>query len=242
MWEQPEMSMDTEGVDPDLRSRLIVQSLERPDVDHEKRRELVIEAETLPFRTEQLEVLVCLLRQFIEQNRNSNVPADLVAVGAAVRKFVAIAPIEEAFNAAAGLLASGERFALPIDLELEVCKMVVRKLTSNPAAARDHYPELALRLEDLVDTYAKPRLLTREKHGAIALNAMLGLVLTRSGHDSAVVDRARALGVGWFQTLLARRAERLRSDLKSRDPAIDVGDLLDVLGELKELESAGVAS
>ena len=104
------------------------------------------------------------------------------------------------------MLTSGERFALPIELELEVCKMVVRKLTSNPPAARDQYPELALRLEELVDTYARSRLLAREKHGAVALNAILGLVLTRSGDDSAVIDRVRALGVGWFQTLLGRRA------------------------------------
>ena len=37
--------------------------------------------------------------------------------------------------------------------------MVVRKLTANPPVQRDQYPELALRLEELVDVYAKPRLL-----------------------------------------------------------------------------------
>jgi hypothetical protein len=114
--------------------------------------------------------------------------------------------------------------------------------TGISAAARDQYPELALRLGELVDTYAKPRLLTRGKHGEVALNAILGLVLTRSGHDSDTVDRARTLGVGWFQTLLGRRAERLRSALKSRDSTSNLGELLNVLGELKELENAGVAS
>lgn len=240
--EQPMQSLEVEGVDPELRSREIVRSLTQPDLDPDDRRKLVIEAETLPFRGEQLVALTGLLRLFIEQYRNSNVPADLVAVGAAIRKFIAIAPTEQAFGAAASLLKSGERLALPIEIELEVCKMVVRKLASNPPAARDHYSELALRLEELVDTYAKPRLLAREKHGAVALNAILGLVLTRSGDDSAILDRARALGVGWFQTLLGRRAGRLRSDLKAGCSAMSLGELLDVLGALSDLANAGVVS
>ena len=53
----------------------------------------------------------------------------------------------------------------------------------------------------------------REKYGAIALNAILGLVLSRSGRDADVVERIRTLDVPWFQQLLARRAARLRQEL-----------------------------
>ena len=85
-------------------------------------------------------------------------------------------------------------------------------------------------------------MLAREKHGAVALNAILGLVLTRSGDDSAVIDRVRALGVGWFQTLLGRRAGLLRSDLQARDSTMSLGELLDLLGALSDLANAGVVS
>ena len=68
-----------------------------------------------------------------------------------------------------------------------------------------------------MDDYARPRFLAREKHGAVALNAILGLVLTRSGRDPEVVERMRTLAVPWFQQLVGRRAARLRSDLIARD-------------------------
>ena len=113
----------------------------------------------LPFRGRQAAALTPLLKRFIEEYRESDVPADLVAVGSAIRNYVARAPVGEAFEAAASLLKSQGRLKIPIELEVEVTKMVVRKLTANPPVQRDQYPELALRLEELVDAYARPRLL-----------------------------------------------------------------------------------
>ena len=146
---------------------------------------MILEAEALPFRGQQAAALVPLLRQFIEEDRESNVrilgPADLVAVGSAIRNYVATAPVDDAFEAAASLLKAQGSLPIPIELEVEVAKMVVRKLTANPPVQRDQYPELALRLEELVDDYASPRFLPREKYGAVAINAILGVVLSRSG-------------------------------------------------------------
>ena len=110
-----------------------------------------------------------LLRRFIEKYRESNDPVDLVAAGSAIRTFIAIASRDDAFDFAASLLKAGSRLPLAIELEIEVSKMVVRKLTANPPAERNQYAELAMRLEELVDDYARPRFLAREKHGAMLL-------------------------------------------------------------------------
>jgi len=232
-----ERSAAARSSDPESRCSAIVEYLQRPDLEHEERRKLILEAEVLPFRGQHAAALAPLLRQFIETYHESNVPADLVAVGSAIRNYVATATADEAFEAAACLLKAQGRLPIPIELEVEVTKMVVRKLTANPPAERDRYPGLALRLEELVDAYARPRFLAREKHGAVALNAILGLLLTRSGRDSEVVERMRALGVPWFQQIVARRAALLRSDLIARDSDAKFADIARVLGQLSELDS-----
>ena len=233
---------EAEGADPDSRCRAIVESLRRPDLEHEERRKLILKAEVLPFRGQHAAALVPLLRQFIETYRESNVPADLVAVGSAIRNYVATAASDDAFEAAASLLKAQGRLPIPIELEVEVTKMVVRKLTANPPMERDQYTELALRLEELVDAYARPRFLAREKYGAVALNAVLGLVLTRSGRDAEVLERMRTLDVPWFQQLLARRAARLRADLLSRESGAKFADIARVLGQLSDRNPSTLAS
>ena len=227
----------SDGIIEQLECMAVIESLQRPDLGREERRKLILESEVLPFRGQQAAALIPFLRQFIDDYRESNVPADLVAVGSAIRNYVATAPTDDAFAAAASLLKADGRLPIPIALEVEMAKMVVRKLTANPPAERDQYPELASRLEELIDAYAKPRFLAREKHGAVALNAILGLVLTRSGADTEVVERMVTLGVPWFQQLLGRRPARLRSELVSRDPDARFADVARTLGHLSELDS-----
>jgi hypothetical protein len=229
--------IEPEYVDPESRCEAVVTSLQRHELGHEERRNLILESEVLPFRGRQAVALAPLLRRFIEEYRESDDPADLVAVGSAIRNYVATAPVGDAIEAAASLLKEEGELEIPIELEVEVTKMVVRKLTANPPEQRDQYSELALRLEELVDVYARPRLLPREKYGAVALNAILGLVLSRSGRDAAVVERIRTLDVPWFQELLARRAARLRTDLVARDSEAKVVDIADVLEQLSTLDS-----
>ena len=78
-----------------------------------------------------------MLKRFIEEYRESDDPADLVAVGSAIRNYVATAPVGDALEAAASLLKEQGELEIPIELEVEVTKMLVRKLTANPPAKRD---------------------------------------------------------------------------------------------------------
>ncbi len=234
--------LEAERDDPESRCGAIIESLQRPNLEHDERRRLILESEVLPFRGQQAAALAPLLRQFVERYRESNVPADQIAVGSAIRNYVATATIDDAFEAAASLLKAHSRNSISIDLEVEVTKMVVRKLTANPPADREQYSELARRLEELVDDYARPRLLSREKYGAVALNAVLGLVLTRSGRDTHVVETMRTLQVAWFQQLVGRRAGRLRADLVTRRPGAEFADTIHVLEQLTKLDPSALAS
>jgi hypothetical protein len=233
---------ENEPADSRTRMRELVRALERGDLEQEDRRRCILEAEALPFRGAGAAAIVPLLRQFVEEYHGSNDPDDLVAVGSAIRSYVSIATVDDAFEAATSLLKAEGRLSLPIDLELEIVKMVVRKLTANPPSERDSYQELAIRLEELVDDYASPRWLAREKCGAVLLNAILGLILSRSGPDAEVVETIRALGVPWFEQLVGRRAARLQDDLLDRHPEAKVADIIQTLDQLRVMRSTVVAS
>jgi hypothetical protein len=97
-----------------LSSDTVFRSLGDLQVDPVERRRLVVEAEALDFTIDQAAMLTPLLQQFIDGHRDSNDPADLVAVGSAIRTFVAIATPDDAFAYAASLLKAGGRSPLPI--------------------------------------------------------------------------------------------------------------------------------
>jgi hypothetical protein len=228
--------------DREARCSAILAALMRADLDLNARRKLILEAELAPFSGPQAAALAPLLRQFIEAHRESNDPADSVAVGSAIRNYIATASVDEAFQAAASLLKAQERVPIPIELEVEITKMVLRKLTANPPAERNQHRDLADRLEELVDAYAKPRFLAREKYGAVALNAALALALTRSADDPQLIEKISNLGVGWFQEILARRAAKLRDDLAECQPHAKFEELGQVLGQITEANSPATAS
>jgi hypothetical protein len=200
----------------------------------EERRRLIIEAEALDFEPHQLERLAVALSGFISGYRGSNDPADLVAVGAAIRKYIATMKVDEVLPCAAQFLEAGPRGSVPPEVELELTKMVVRKLTANPPGEEDFLPELADRLFEIAATYLNPRLLAREKYGAIALNAILGLILLRSRHEAGILRLVSDLQVPWFKQSLSRRAGRIQHELKERHPAQSVEGLV---GSLEELVS-----
>lgn len=217
---------------PCSSSDTVLRSLGDCRLDPVQRRRLVIEAEALDLTIDQAAMLTPLLQQFIDDHRDSNDPADLVAVGSAIRTFIAIATPDDAFAYAASLLKAGGRSPLPIELELELAKMVVRKLTARTPETDDPFPELADRLRELVETYLNPRLLGREKHGAVALNAVLGLLLARSRHVPKIIGKVRGLGVPWFEQQVARRAERLKAEIEGRDSTARFGEITRSLADL----------
>jgi hypothetical protein len=179
----------------------------------QERRRVVLAAEVLPFRDDQASELCDHLMEFVLQFRDSNEAEDLVAVSSAIRKLVAYLPAER-LGDLAELIDSSHRLPVPLEIELEVTKTIARKLSVEPPNIDDSEPILGDRLFDITSTYLNPRLLSREKYGATALNAALSLLLLRSRHAQDLIQLVQNARTSWFTELLQRRLARLLDDLQ----------------------------
>lgn len=214
----------------------VLAGLRNPAIDGRERRTLVIEAEAISFEPGQTEELNSLLRAFIEEHRDSDDPQDIVAVGSAIRKYVATTPFDD-MPSIAKLLDAGHKAQVPLGLELEICKMVFRKLAANPRAEKHQLPELESRLTDVLAAYANDRLLSREKYGATAMNAVLALVLLNGDKIPSITGQLRTLKATWFRQLVARQAIKTKDALSRRfhdgKAAISVTNLEKLAGALE---------
>lgn len=213
----PRVSIPTGELPEGESPAQILRLLGGSETSEADRRQAVLLAEVLDFEAIDRDMLCTCLRRFVLQHRNSNVAQDLVAVGAAIRKLVAYLSAEE-LGTLNEILTPSPRMAIPLEIELEVVKTVVRKLTWQPPLHDDSEPELADKLLDIASTYLNPRLLPREKYGATTLNAVLSLLLLRSRHVPEVIALVEAASVNWFTQLACRRVERLRNELRCRVP------------------------
>ncbi len=129
----------------------------------------------------------------------------------------------------AKLLDAGHKAQVPLSLELEICKMVFRKLVANPHEQKYELPDLESRLDDLVHSYVNDRLLPREKYGATALNAVLALALLNDERIPSIAEQLRTLKATWFRQLVARQARKTRDEMNRRSQngkaALSVGCL-----------------
>lgn len=174
----------------------------------------VLDAETTPFAADQIPEVLALLRAFIAANRDSGDSPTTVATASAVRTYVALLPAARLDEVATLFTQPGQ----PEGVELELAKMVTRKLTANPPGEDDPYPATAARLAALADAYLDRERLTRPHYGAVAVNSILGIALMRSLHWPAVVAKVEHLPVGWFRQQLGRRAAKLIEEFAREGP------------------------
>ena len=139
----------------------------------------------------------------------------MIAVGSALRKYVMNMP-EEDLDKFHVLFDPSSVAAVPFEIELELVKTLLWKLTLAPPDVDEHLPELSDRLMDRAEGYLRPWMLLRENHAAVAQDACLGLLLLRSRHVPRLLEVLRNLQVGWFVELLLRRARWLKDDIGSR--------------------------
>jgi len=209
----------------------VIEILKGGNLSPEERRTLIVEAEVIDFGAGQVDELNSLLRSFIEHYRDSARPDDLVAVASAIRKYVSTMRMGDLASVAI-LLDAGHNGSAPLEIEVEVAKMLVRKLTANPPGTADPEPELADRLMEIARTYLSPRLLSRDKYGAVAMNAVLALLLLRSRHVAELIQILARLDVRWFRQLLGRRVQRTREAFQRRFPEGDTERYLGCLNAM----------
>ena len=187
---------------------------------------LLCEVELTRFVPSQHETLLPLLWQYILDHRNSNDRDELVAVGSAIRKYIAIMPMDR-MGELAVLLESGNRSPLPIELEIEVAKMVYRNFEVHPPVDANPQPELAQRLWEMVQAYTNPRILLRDKHSAAASLAIEAIVSMRSPLAEQAWQAAISCPYRWFAELVSDDLDDLheRWSINHPDAAAWLGEL-----------------
>ncbi len=165
-------------------------------------RGLLCAVELTQFSASQKQVLLPLLWTYILRNRNSNKPDDLVAVSAAIRKYIAILPMSR-ISEVAVLLDSGNRAQLSIELEIEVAKMIYRNFEVHPPVRADQYPELASRLFEMAHAYTNPRVLLRDKYSAAASLSIEALASLRSTLTAQALKLGSTSPHRWFSELIS---------------------------------------
>lgn len=178
---------------------------------------LICEIELTRFNVEERQRLLPLLWQYILQHRDDNNLDTITAVGAAIRKYIALMPMEE-MGQLAVLLESGHKSAMPIELEIEVAKMIYRNFEVHPPRKPNPHPELANSLWEMVQAYANPRLLPHGKYSAVASMAIQALVVMRSEFAAEAVRAAFSSPYRWFSEVVADSLDRLYRRWKETRP------------------------
>ncbi len=197
--------------DVEADAETIVERLLDPGTANEDKRRLILQSADVQFDEQQFLRIRPYLLSFVEQRRESTNHDELVVVGAAIRKYIAMLPVRDLDSVASLLNAP-----VSVEVELEVAKMVCRKMTANTEAPTESFRQLAERLMELCVDYLRPRQLPRRIYGATALNCVLGLVLVGGPQLPELFQILQRLNVTWFKQQLSRRTSRLVEELAGR--------------------------
>lgn len=163
------------------------------------------------------EKLTPLLWQYILDHRDSNDRIKLAAVGAAIRKYIAIMPMEH-MDSLTVLLESGHRTPLSMELEVEVVKMIYRNFEVHPPNVMDSHKELAKQLWQMIEAYTDPRILLRDKYAAIASLAIEAVIAMRSTLSEKALQAALTSPFGWFAELVSDDLSELHTKWVPKNP------------------------
>jgi hypothetical protein len=157
---------------------------------------------------------VLTLAEFVRSHRSSNDNRVIIAVGAAIRKIL-LNISEDDLELAADLMKPSSNLEVPVQVELEVAKMVVHRFRYRPLTPTQNLRELASLLLDNAVTYSKPNLVNREFYGAAALNSALSLVLMRHEEAASLIKHIESVSPMWFVDLVRNRLRRMAKEMIS---------------------------
>lgn len=211
-----EMPQEGFGSEPEVQTarftpETVLQELCDLSITDSRRRELVIQAELLRFGEAQKPELLSVLRDFIGTWRCSDNLDDLVAVGSAIRKYMANIETSN-IGTIATLLAASHAGTVPLELKLEIVKMIFRSFEADPPGEPDPEPQLAECVYGLARAYLNPNVLPDGKNATVAMYAVQALVAMRSQRASEALATVSKLPqeYQWFREQLGRRLINLR--------------------------------
>lgn len=209
-----------------LTDKEILARIADPAIPPRERLQFVCEAELIRFEDDDRGEFVDVLWRYIQENRDSNDPAVLVAVGSAIRKYVANMPIER-MGTLSELLEPGHRSPLDVTLELELAKMAFRFFKAYPPPHRDPEPVLGGHLWKMAQDYTNPRFLLRGENSAVASLAIDAVIAMRGSHAEEAWRLAVESPYRWFREVIEDDLDELREEWVLKNA--EVTDWLDHL-------------
>jgi len=176
----------------------------------------IIEIQSTPIPADKLSGAIDLLVEFIKKHRGTNSQNVVVAVGAAIRK-VLLNVSDEQLGLGAELMKSAGNLEVPIEVELEVAKMVVHRFRYAPNRSTAGLSELASLLLDNARVYSKTNLVNRDCYNATALNSVLAIVLMRHEEAAALINHIESISPQWFVDLVKNRLRRMATEIENEN-------------------------
>lgn len=195
----------------------LLEKLQDPSINRDELFDAVLFAEVAAFDESQTESLTNRLFDFVSAYRLSQDEDTKTFVGSAIRK-LAMNLRDEQIEEYADLFLPTATDTLPCEIELELAKAILWRLTGTPTSLSLDFPKLESHLAELASDYLKPRLILQENYASVALQAILGALLLDGPHAESILESVKALKIDWFTDQLQRRIERLR--LKLADTGI----------------------
>ena len=176
----------------------------------------IIEIQSTPIPADKLSGAIDLLVEFIKKHRGTNSQNVVVAVGAAIRK-VLLNVSDEQLGLGAELMKSAGNLEVPIEVELEVAKMVVHRFRYAPNTSTVGLSELASLLLENARVYSKTNLVNRDCYNATALNSVLAIVLMRHEEAAALINHIESISPQWFVDLVKNRLRRMATEIENEN-------------------------
>lgn len=196
-------------------SHELLEYFRQPQSNVKKLCAYIIESERTSFSQDDQTELALILETFIRTYRDSSEFDVIVAVGSAIRKFVGMTDVRQV-GYFASLLESGHNSALSLDMELEIVKMILRKLEANPPEIADPEPELAQQLAQIAQAYINPCVLPKGKHATVAMLALEVLAAMKSLQFTNLLPLVNENCPTWFRKHLRfhlnKSADQLQID------------------------------
>jgi len=176
----------------------------------------IIEIQSTPIPADKLSGAIDLLVEFIKKHRGTNSQNVVVAVGAAIRK-VLLNVSDEQLGLGAELMKSAGNLEVPIEVELEVAKMVVHRFRYAPNTSTVGLSELASLLLENARVYSKTNLVNRDCYNATALNSVLAIVLMRHEEAAPLINHIESISPQWFVDLVKNRLRRMATEIENEN-------------------------
>jgi hypothetical protein len=202
--------MDTNG-EGNFR-RLLKTLKEGMDIPSAEVRDAVLDIQVTAIPEGLKSETISVLADFVRLHRSSNVRNVIIAVGAAIRKLMLNLPDDD-FALATLIMKPSDNLEVPIEVELEVAKMVVHRFRHAPSTTKQNACELAGLLLDIAMTYSRPSLVNRDRYGAVALNSVLAIVLMMHEKTGLVIAHINTVSPRWFVDLVKNRLRRMAKEM-----------------------------